>query len=149
MALPSLVAPIQKTGSRSVSISRVKPPRSTMQRRTRSSDVGRVWSAAKRIAGARLQPRMATIALISAHLLAERPQTELGPVGLRLQSSSCLGTDFRVDDLRRSDQTEMQLEARIAAVVPQLLAQLSVHVGATDVRPDDQCALDSDQLRFP
>src|SRR2546427_11342159 len=40
-------------------------PRSTRQRRTRSSDVCRVWSAAKRIAGARLQPRMATMALIS------------------------------------------------------------------------------------
>lgn len=67
-----------------------------MHRRTRSSVVGRVWSAAKRIAGARLQPRMPTIALISTicspsghspNLVQSACVCKPGPVSKRISGS--------------------------------------------------------------
>ena len=65
-----------------------------------------------------------------------------------LQPGSCLETNLWVDDLGWSDQTEVALEGGIAAVVPVFVPQLSVKIGAADIRADDQAALDVDQLRL-
>jgi hypothetical protein len=91
---------------------------------------------------------MATIALISAICSPSGHRPSFVQSAWVCRPGPRLKTDFWVDDLSWSDQTQVALEGGIASVVPVLMAQLGVKVGAADVRTDNQTALDVDQLRF-
>jgi hypothetical protein len=63
------------------------------------------------------------------HLVAQRPQPEVRPVGLGLEAGAGLEANLGVADDGRAQAAQLTLEGGVAAAVPVLVAQLGVEVG--------------------
>jgi len=80
------------------------------------------------------------------HLVTEWEQAQLGPVDLGLNARPGLEANLGVLDLGRSEQPEVTLEGRVAALVAVLVTEFGVEIGATDAGAHAEAALDVNQL---
>jgi len=80
------------------------------------------------------------------HLVAEREEPEMSPVGLGLNARCGLEADLGIPDCRWPDLPELALEGGVAAGERVVALQLAEEIGAPDARADSQAALDMGHL---